>query len=105
LRDKPGTTGVLLIAAPALHFVAGFLQVSVIGLVSVTLGYFALRANRPFRGGLGFGLLAYKPPLAFGVGVILACASVIPAASSSRRIAAGAIVAALGQLAIGTLYW
>jgi hypothetical protein len=105
LRDKPGTTALLLIAAPALHYVAGFLQVSVIGLVCVTLGYFALRANRPFVAGLAFGLLAYKPPLAFGLGVVLACASVIPGGSPSRRIAAGAIVAALGQLAIGTLYW
>ena len=105
LRDKPGTTAVLLIAAPALHYVAGFLQVSVIGLVCVTLGFFALRANRPFVAGLAFGMLAYKPPLAFGVGVVLACASVIPVSSATRRIAAGAVLAALGQLAIGTLYW
>jgi hypothetical protein len=121
LRDKPGTTAVLLIAAPALHYVAGFLQVSVIGLVCVTLGYFALRASRPFVAGLAFGLLAYKPPLAFGVGVVLACASLRLArpepiegrarsgpASAERYdllLVAGAIVAALGQLAIGTLYW
>jgi hypothetical protein len=138
LSDKPGTTAVLLIAAPALHYVAGFLQVSVIGLVCVTLGYFALRANRPFLAGLAFGLLAYKPPLAFGVGIVLASAAVSSTwrrASSGaearsakaaalrsrstppqsglrhtetaydRRVLLGAIVAALGQLAIGTLYW
>jgi hypothetical protein len=105
LKDKPGTTAVLLIAAPALHYVAGFLQVSVIGLVCVTLGYFALRANRPFLAGLAFGLLAYKPPLAFGIGVVLACTALIPGGSASRRIAAGAIVAALAQIAVGALYW
>ena len=85
LSDKPGTTAVLLIAAPALHYVAGFLQVSVIGLVCVTLGYFALRANRPFAAGLAFGLLAYKPPLAFGVGVVLASAAL---SSTWRRASA-----------------
>jgi hypothetical protein len=124
LRDKPGTTAVLLIAAPALHYVAGFLQVSVIGLVCVTLGYFALRANRPFVGGLAFGLLAYKPPLAFGIGVVLASAALSSPwrrasalrsrspeglrhteTAYDRQVLLGAIVAALGQLAIGTLYW
>jgi arabinofuranan 3-O-arabinosyltransferase len=138
LRDKPGTTALLLIAAPALHYVAGFLQVSVIGLVCVTTGYLALRANRPFVAGLAFGLLAYKPPLAFGVGFVLAAAALFsmwrsasalrtwrpaflgaearsakaaagPArgagASDDLRVAAGAIVAAVAQLAIGTLYW
>src|SRR6185436_11535294 len=96
LVDKPGTTALLLVAAPALHYVAGFLQVSVIGLVCVSGAYLALRANRPFLAGLAFGLLAYKPPLAFGVGVVLACAAIVPASptlagtlSERRRVAAG----------------
>src|SRR5262245_43302362 len=124
LADKPGTTALLLVAAPALHYLAGFLQVSVVGLVCVTAGYLALRANRPFLAGLAFGSLAYKPPLAFGVGVVLACAAVQGAwrrASAlryrspeglrhngtvdDRRLMFGAIVAAVAQLAIGTLYW
>jgi len=140
LRDKPGTTALLLVAAPALHYVAGFLQVSVLGLVCVTLGILALRANRPFLAGLALGALAYKPPLAFGVGVVLGSAALLErealahfqhwcsgrssdrpedglkpvlytqsknavAERHDRRMAAGAIVAAIAQLAIGTLYW
>src|SRR5262245_60556933 len=87
LADKPGTAALLLVAAPPLHYVAGFLQVSVIGLVCVTAAYLALRANRPFLAGLGFGLLAYKPPLAFGVGVVLVCAAL---ANAWRRASLGA---------------
>lgn len=112
LRDKPGTTALLLIAAPALHYVAGFLQVSVLGVVCVTLGFLALRANRPFLAGLALGSLAYKPPLAFGVGVVLACAALAPATpklagdpGERRRVAVGAIAAVVAQLAVGVLYW
>ena len=123
LRNVPGTTALLLVAAPALHYVAGFLQVSVLGLVCVTGGYLALRANRPFVAGLALGSLAYKPPLAFGVGFVLAALPFdgaglpcvagharAPQGSATptledRRILLGAIVAAIAQLAIGTLYW
>jgi alpha-1,2-mannosyltransferase len=105
LRNMPGTVALLLIAAPALHYVAGFLQVSVLGLVCVTGGYLALRAKRPFVAGLAFGSLAYKPPLALGVGSVLACAAIMRPRSEDGRIALGAIVAAVAQLAIGTLYW
>ena len=118
LKNMPGTVALLLVAAPALHYVAGFLQVSVLGLVCVTGGFLALRANRPFIAGLALGSLAYKPPLAIGVGFVLACAAIFrtwsPASAGPTRparaygdlrLAAGAIAAAVAQLAIGTLYW
>ncbi len=85
LRNVPGTTALLLIAAPALHYVAGFLQVSVLGLVCVTGAYLALRANRPFVAGLALGSLAYKPPLAIGVGLYFSaahCQKRLPSRSS-----------------------
>jgi hypothetical protein len=98
LHDRPWTTAVLLVAAPALHFALGFLHVSAIGLVCVTAAFFALRADRPLLAGLAIGSLAYKPPLG------LAAAFVFIGAGE-WRIVLGAIAAAAAQLAAGSLYW
>ena len=120
LRDFPGTTALLLTAAPALHYVLGFVQVSALGLVCVTAGFLALRANRPFLAGLALGSLAYKPPLASGVAFVVVCAAFAPEMRPPAmpelarvvggrrrewRILAGAIVAAAVQIAAGALYW
>jgi len=130
LRARGWMVALLLAAAPALHFVVGFVQVSVLGLACVTAGFLALRANRPFLAGLAIGSLAYKPPLALGVGFVLLCdlvvtevrslakpklahgtSELLPAKPklaqgiSERRLVAGAIVAAAAQIAAGTLYW
>ena len=114
LRDRGWMVALLLAAAPALHFVVGFVQVSVLGLACVTAGFFAFRANRPFLAGLAIGSLAYKPPLGIAAALILVCDALAPAtpkltgAESERRpwrVVAGAIVAAAVQIAAGTLYW
>jgi glycosyl transferase family 87 len=128
LHDRPWTTTVLVAAAPQLHYVLGFVQVSVIGLICVTVAFLALRANRPFLAGLALGSLAYKPPLAIGVGIVLFCDLIATQTRlaqptlkhdgsdslakpklaqrwSARRLVIGAIVAAVGQVAIGVAYW
>lgn len=98
LHDRRWTVLVLLVAAPALHFDLGFSQVSVLGLVCVTGGFFALRANRPFLAGLAIGSLAYKPPLGLVVAFVFIC-------SREWRIVFGAVAAAAAQLAAGAAYW
>jgi hypothetical protein len=98
LRDRPWTIVVLLVAAPALHFVLSFEQVSALGLVCVTAAYLALRNDRLFLAGLAIGSLAYKPPLGLAAAAIFVLAG-------EWRIVVGAVTAAAAQLAIGCLYW
>jgi hypothetical protein len=105
LRDQPWTTALLLTAAPSLHYVLGFVQVSALALVCVTAAYLTLRGGHPFLAGLAFGSLAYKPPLAIGVAVVLAGAALLPGRFDARRTVAGAVIAAVVQLAIGAAYW
>jgi hypothetical protein len=98
LHDRPWATLGLLVAAPALHFALGWVQISAIGLVCVTAAFLALRANRLFLAGLSIGMLAYKPQLG------LAAAFVFIAARE-WRIVVGAAVGASAQLVVGSLYW
>jgi hypothetical protein len=98
LRDRPWTIGVLLVGAPALHFVLAFEQVSAIGLVCVTAAFLALRADRLFLAGVAIGSLAYKPPLGLAAAAIFVFAG-------EWRIVVGAVTAAAAQLSIGCLYW
>lgn len=98
LHDRPWTIAFLLVAAPALHFALGFSQVSAIGLVCVTCGFLALRADRRFLAGLAIGSLAYKPPLGLAVAFVFVFAR-------EWRMVAGAATAAAVQLGIGALYW
>jgi hypothetical protein len=98
LHDRPWTILLLLVAAPALHFALGFSQVSAIGLVCLTCGFLALRADRRFLAGLAIGSLAYKPPLGLAVAFVFIFAR-------EWRIVAGAATAAAVQLGIGALYW
>lgn len=98
LRDRAGLTALLLAAAPALHFMLGFIQVSAIGLACVTAGFFALRANRPFLAGIAIGSLAYKPPLGLAIAFVFVIAG-------EWRIVLGAATAAAAQLGAGAVYW
>jgi hypothetical protein len=98
LRDRPWTIVLLLMAAPALHFLLAFEQVSAVGLVCVTAAFFALRANRSLLAGLAIGSLAYKPPLGLAAAAIFVLAG-------NWRIVLGAVASVAIQLAIGSLYW
>jgi Glycosyltransferase family 87 len=111
LRDQPGTTLVLAAAAPPLHFVLGFVQVSVLGLACATVAFLALRADRPFLAGLAIGSLVYKPPLGIVAAFVFGLTAIWPAQSKlardgiERRLVAGAAMAIAVQLGVGALYW
>jgi hypothetical protein len=88
----------MLLAAPALHFALTFAQISAIGLLCVTGGFFALRANRPFLAGLAVGSLIYKPQLGLAAAFIFVGAR-------EWRIVLGATVGAALQLAAAAAFW
>ena len=97
LRAWPEMVAFLLLSDPALHYTLRFTQISVIGLLCVTGGYVALRANRPFLAGLAIGSLIYKPQSGLAAAVIFICAR-------EWRIVLGAIVGAAVHLAIGGVF-
>ena len=105
LRDRPGTTVLLAAAAPPLHYVLGFVQVSALGLACATAAFLALRADRPFLAGLAIGSLVYKPPLGIAAAFVFVCASMEREASAERRILGGGVTAVAVQLGAGALYW
>jgi hypothetical protein len=98
LRDRPVLIALLAAASPGLHYMLGFVQVSALGLVCVTVAYLAFRAGRPFLAGLALGTLSYKPPLAIAVGFVMLFAA-------EWRAVGGAIVAALAEVGVGVWYW
>jgi hypothetical protein len=106
LHDRAAAVGVLLLADATLFYTLSFVQISAIALVCVTGAFFALRADRTFLAGVFIGNLIYKPSLGVAFGVVLICAAVMEReASAERRTVLGAIVGALGQVAIGALFW
>lgn len=98
LRDNAGTVALLLLANPALYYTLRFAQISAIGLLSVTVAFFGLRANRPFVAGLAIGSLIYKPQSGLAAAVIFV-------ANREWRVVLGAICGAVLQLAIGGLFF
>ena len=98
MRDQGYTVAVLLIAAPALYFLVGFVQISAVGLACVTAGYFCLRAGRPFWAGAAFGMLGYKPPLGLAVAAVWLLAR-------EWRLVLGAIAAVAAQIVAAITYW
>jgi hypothetical protein len=98
LRDRPGAIAVLLLADTTLFYTLSFGQLSAIALVCVTAAFFALRADRKFLAGVFIGCLIYKPSLGVAAAVVLL-------ASAEWPIIAGAVAGALGQVAVGALFW
>jgi hypothetical protein len=88
----------LAIADPALHFVLGFGQISVLALAAVTLAFAALRRNRRFAAGLAIGALFYKPQL----GIV---AAILFPLAGEWEIVLGAIVSIALQLSAAALFW
>jgi hypothetical protein len=97
LRDYAAMVAILLLADPALHYTLRFTQISAIGLLSVTGGFLALRANRPFLAGLAIGSLVYKPQSGLAAAVIFICAR-------EWRVVLGAMSGAALQLAVGGVF-
>jgi hypothetical protein len=98
LGPYKGTVFLLWAAFPGVHFDLMFGQTSALALACFTLAYLALRANRRFLAGLAIGLLFYKPQLGLAAGIVFVCAG-------EWRIVAGALLAALAQMVIGSSYW
>jgi hypothetical protein len=94
-RDAPM---VVLLAAlsPALHSLIGYGQTSILAFAAMTLAYLGFHVNRPFLAGAAIGLLAYKPQLGIASAVVFV-------ACGDWRVAVGALVTGLGQVACGWL--
>ena len=98
LRNRRWLVVLLAAAAPGLHYVLGFIQISVIGLACATAAFLALRANRPFLAGLALGTLSYKPPLAIGVAFVIVFAA-------EWRVVLGALTAVVLEVGAGVWFW
>ena len=96
LRRHGGLVAVLAAASPLFFTVVQYGQLSAMALLFWSIGFAALRRNRPFIAGMALGCLLYKPPLVFVIGLVLVL-------NREWRIAAGAAAAAAGQLAVAVL--
>jgi hypothetical protein len=83
---------------PAFYFLIAFGQSSVLALVCITAGYFALRAKRPWLAGLALGSLIYKPSFGLALPFVLLY-------GREWRMIAGAVVAACLQLGAAAAYY
>lgn len=98
LRAQKWIVAVLFVAAPALRVDLGSGQAAAIGLVCVTLGFLAFRAERPLLAGLAIGALIYKPQLGLAAAFVFLFAR-------EWRVVIGAAVSATAQIAVGCLFW
>jgi len=83
---------------PAFYFLIAFGQSSVLALICITAGYFALRAKRPWLAGLALGSLIYKPSFGIALPFVLLY-------GREWRMIAGAAVAAGLQLGAAAAYY
>jgi hypothetical protein len=92
------TVLILAIAFPGFFHLIAWGQTSGLALALLTLAYLALRNRQHFLAGLAIGSLAFKPQLGLAAAVvfILAC---------EWKVLAGAIAAALLQLAAAWLHY
>ena len=98
LRPYGWVAVVLAAGYPAFYFLVAFGQSSTIALASVTAGYFALRAKRPWLAGLALGVLFYKPSFGLALPFILIF-------GREWRVILGAATAVALQLGAGMAYY
>ncbi len=98
LRSERWTVLILAIAFPGFFHLIAWGQTSGLALVCFTLAYLALRNRRHFLAGLAIGSLVFKPQLGLAAAVILILAC-------EWKVVAGAVAAALVQLAAGWLHY
>ena len=96
LRQQGHLVALLAGASPLFHKLVLYSQLSALALLLWSVGFVAIRRNRPLIAGLALGCLAYKPQ--FGV----VCGLVFLAARQ-WRVVAGAVAAVAGQLAVAWL--
>ncbi len=103
-RQSPGLRGyrwasvVLVLGNPAFYLVIAYGATSALALISVTAGYFSLRAGRRWLAGFALGMLFYKPQL----GVILPFVFLY---GREWRMISGAATAVLLQWTAGWWYF
>ena len=98
LREHKSTVSIVAVAYPAFFALIAWGQSSAPALLAFALAYLALRSDRRFLAGFAVGVLAYKPSLALGAGVIFL-------AAAEWRTVAGAIASATAQLGIAWAYF
>jgi len=98
LRSEASTVLLLAIAYPALFHLIAWGQTSALALACFTLAFLALHSDRRFLAGLAIGMLIFKPQL----GLVAASLFLF---AREWKIVLGALLASLGELATGWLYY
>jgi len=98
LSAEGGTVVLLAIAYPAFFHLIAWGQTSALALGCFTLMFFALRDRREFLAGLILGCLIFKPQLGLAAAVVFV-------SLGAWKTAAGAVLSAVAQLAVGVLYY
>jgi hypothetical protein len=98
LREHGVLVALLAAAYPAFFHLIAWGQTSALALLCFTLMFFCLRGKHNFLAGLALGCLIFKPQL--GLAAALVFLSI-----GAWRVLAGALIAAVAQLAAGLLYY
>jgi hypothetical protein len=98
LRHHAGTVALLAIAFPAFFHLIAWGQTSAAALACFTLMFFLLRDRRELLAGLVLGCMIYKPQLGLAAAVVFV-------STGAWKTVLGAALSAVGQLALGILYY
>lgn len=96
LWNHGGLVAVLAAGSPLFFTMVLYGQLSAIALLFWSVGFAAMRRNRPFCAGLALGCLIYKPTLGVVFGLVFLL-------SGQWRLVAGALAAVAGQLVAALL--
>ncbi len=98
LRDYRGTVVLLAVAFPAFFHLLAWGQTSAAALACFTLIFLLLRDRREFFVGLVLGCLIFKPQLGLAAAILFV-------SIGAWKTVLGAALSAVGQLAVGALYY
>jgi alpha-1,2-mannosyltransferase len=96
LRDHGRLVALLAAASPLFFTLLRYGQLSAVALLLLSVGFVAMRRNRPCVAGLVLGCLAYKPQFGVVLGLVLLMAR-------QWRVLTGAAAAVASQLAVAWL--
>ena len=98
LRDYRGTVVLLAVAFPAFFHLIAWGQTSAVALACFTLIFFLLRDRQELFVGLVLGCLIFKPQLGLAAAILFV-------SIGAWKTVLGAALSAVGQLAVGALYY
>lgn len=98
LHSYRGTVVILAIAFPGLFHLFAWGQSSGLALLCFTLAFLALENDRPMLAGLAIGSLVFKPQLGLAAAVVFVFAR-------QWKVVAGAVTAAILQLAVAWMHY